>query len=421
MTDGIWNDTAISSAGNFDGSSATMPDGTGYTARPPFKDGQSDTLADIAAAYWGSDLRDGGSSDNDLKNCTGPTCNTLLPRNIDLATPASLTNDAQKNDYIYWNPKNDPATWQHMTTFTVSLGLSSLMTNPAWGGSTFAGDYTALLKGTKSWPSLDFATDDPNKVYDLWHAAIDSRGKFFSADDPDTLTAAFNEILDTISAASSVSGGAGLSASSKSLSTTTLVFEAKNNADWSGQLQARNVDQTDFTLSTVVWDASKLIPTNPERNIYTINDSKTAVALTSASCAGDLNTALQASPTGYTDDGHWCERRVNWLRGDGKVTNAKCTGSAPATLQVMVAKHGFLDGDEVTLSGIVTGTTESARYNGSFTVASAATDSFTVSVPDRLRDAGRRQRRPRALHGLPRSADLGAGRYPGLRSGLCLQ
>ncbi|WP_162959907.1 hypothetical protein, partial [Pseudomonas aeruginosa] len=36
-------------------------------------------------------------------------------------------------------------------------------------------------------------------VYDLWHAAINSRGDFFSAESPDSLVQAFNKILTRIS------------------------------------------------------------------------------------------------------------------------------------------------------------------------------------------------------------------------------
>ncbi|WP_200332803.1 pilus assembly protein [Thiocystis violacea] len=383
MTDGIWNGALPSpSAGNFDGSSHTMPDGTSYTSRPPFADSQSDTLADFAAKYWGTDLRDGGSDNSG--SCTGPTCNTLLPYKLDTATPLTLTTDAQIQDYIYWNPKNDPATWQHMTNFTVSLGLSAIMTNPAWGGSTFAGDYSALLAGTKPWPTLSLTTDDPLKVYDLWHTAINSRGKFFSADDPDSLAAAFEDILDTISAVSSPSGGAGLSADSTGVTTntigtltaSTLVFEATNNADWSGKLQARNINLTDYSLGSVVWDAGQRMPAAPARNIFTLNDSDSGETLTAASCSGALGTALDLDAAGASDG--LCEQRINWLRGDARVQDAQCSGTG--TLQITATNHGFLVDDAVTISGIITGASTSARYNGAFKVLSASTDTFDVSV-----------------------------------------
>ncbi|MGV8744185.1 hypothetical protein ACV35G_32050, partial [Pseudomonas aeruginosa] len=35
--------------------------------------------------------------------------------------------------------------------------------------------------------------------YDLWHAEVNSRGEFFSADSPDQLVAAFKGILNRIS------------------------------------------------------------------------------------------------------------------------------------------------------------------------------------------------------------------------------
>ena len=82
----------------------------------------------------------------------------------------------------YWDPRNNPATWQHMVNFTVGLGLSyslTLNSAPTWTGSTF-GNYEELMAGSKAWPSVDNDAA-PGNVYDLWHAAINSRGDFRAA------------------------------------------------------------------------------------------------------------------------------------------------------------------------------------------------------------------------------------------------
>jgi type IV pilus assembly protein PilY1 len=114
MTDGEWNSGSPSGFGNVDNSSQTIPANdygvTGYVPRAPFKDGNSTYLADIAFRYWQKDLR--------------PTKTNNVPVNInDLSSDIDGDGDADNND-IFWNPKNDPADWQHMVNFMIGLGVS---------------------------------------------------------------------------------------------------------------------------------------------------------------------------------------------------------------------------------------------------------------------------------------------------------
>ena len=175
MTDGIWNSDSAS-VGNADNTNiATLPDGKSYTAIAPYKDGASNTVADLAFNYWRQDART--NIDNKIKPF------------ISAANPTDSTKE-------YWDPRNNPSTWQNMTTFTLGLGLTSSLTSPAWGGSTFEGDYGKLADGSIAWPAA--SADSANNVYDLWHAAINSRGEFFSADSPEDMVSAFQTILTRI-------------------------------------------------------------------------------------------------------------------------------------------------------------------------------------------------------------------------------
>jgi len=63
-------------------------------------------------------------------------------------------------------------------------------------------------------------------VADLWHAALNSRGQFFSADDPASLGSAFRTVLTAIT------GDAGSSAALSTNSTSiqpgnTVVYQAR--------------------------------------------------------------------------------------------------------------------------------------------------------------------------------------------------
>lgn len=289
MTDGIWNSDSDSggycsgaACGNKDGTARTLPDGTAYdttsTLTAIYRGSSANNVADIAFHYWATDLRP------DLAN-------NVMPYFVDRSGTATQQ---------YWNPKNDPATWQHLITFTVGLGLSRTMnlTSPVdlqWGGSTYAGaGYANLLSGAGTWPAT--ASDaSPGNVYDLWHAAINSRGQSFAAERPsdlsDALNTALNRILERESAA------AALATNSTRLTTDTLLFQARfNSGDWTGRLTAYHIN-IDGTLGTSVWEATDpgKIPSHGLRSIYswsgTAGISFTQSDLTAAGLWGYINSA----------------------------------------------------------------------------------------------------------------------------------
>jgi type IV pilus assembly protein PilY1 len=211
-------------------------------------------------------------------------------------------------DKQYWNPKNDPATWQHLVTFTVGLGLTRSMslTSPdrRWAGSTYAGaGYQTFLTGGASWPTTGTDTD-PGNVYDLWHAAINSRGQAFAAESPQDLSNALNAALYRIMGRDGAA--AALSTNSTKISSDTLLFQALfNSADWTGKLRAYRIN-TDGSLGTQVWEATDAgkIPAHASRNIYTWSGTA-GIGFTQA----DLTTASMWSPIGDVN-------LLNYLRGD---------------------------------------------------------------------------------------------------------
>jgi type IV pilus assembly protein PilY1 len=332
FTDGLWNnvlnadtDPTLSAPADADSSNVTLPDGTGYTPRPPYRDinvatapvyANSNSLADIAFRYWSGDLR-------------GDLANKLTPHYVD----RSGSSVAQ-----YWNPRNDPASWQHMVNFTIGFGLSSTLVGackydsgaspvvadpnspncPVWGGNTYAGDYAALTAGTKNWPKINPNVTNPGRepdghVYDLWHAAINSRGQFFSVDSPDALSSAFKSALTSILNANPSS--AALAANSTSLQTGALIYQARfDSQDWHGQLIAYAV-QGDGSIGNPQWDAATLMPVAASRNIFTHDGSG---AKTFTNCNSSLNAAQRLAldtDAGGTVDNR-CTERMAWLRGD---------------------------------------------------------------------------------------------------------
>ena len=341
MTDGGWcGDTGsyAVSVGDANSSSVTLPEAmptsgggntTNWTPVAPYRDGQGNNLADIAFRDWATDLQGGASG---------------LPNNV-----PEIYKDRTGNAATQWlNPKNDPAKWQHLNTFTIGLGLSTTMNGipvsgtgsyTAWGGSTFAGDYAKLALGTSCptsttgstpasnycWPYTQIGESCPpstlnqqRKVYDLWHAAISGRGQFFSADSAQNIVDSFNAIVKQVAATTSAS--AALSTNSTSINTGTLLYQARfDTRDWHGQLIAYPV-QGDGSVANPTWDASTRIPSEASRNIFTWNGS---AGRSFTDCATALSasqkTALDTDASGVVD--HRCADRLAWLRGNTSKEN----------------------------------------------------------------------------------------------------
>ncbi|WP_313334035.1 pilus assembly protein, partial [Pseudomonas oryzihabitans] len=301
VTDGIWN-SALNS-GNVDGTAATLPDGQQYSPQAPFQDTTASTLADLAFLYWRTDAQPG--LDNKV-----PPYNTVTSNEVRGTTTLSP----------YWNPRNDPATWQHLTGFYVGIGLSSALINPDWDGDTFAGGYAGLAAGTTSWPVAGADNSvNQNNVYDLWHAAINSRGEFFSAESASDLITSLGKVVTRITQSTSV--GASQTVSPTRVGDTTALFTYSpsfSSADWSGDVIKY---QRTGTTQTRIWSAAqqldgRLAPGNTvfgTRKIYMAKGG----ALTDFAWA-NLNTdqqlRLNKTAGGATDT--YGSRRVDYLRGD---------------------------------------------------------------------------------------------------------
>lgn len=295
MTDGLWNGDTIN-IGNYDNNSRTLPDGTSYSARAPYKDGASNTLADLAFQYWANDARP------DLANRLAP----YAPfKNSDATTQ-------------YFDPRNNPATWQHMVTYTLGLGLTTSLTNPQWGGSTFTGDYSQLLSGVKAWPNA--ADNSSNNVYDLWHAAINGRGEFFSVDSPDAMADAFSTILSRI--ADRDTSAAAVSLESAVTTAGNEAYYARfSSQNWSGQLIKYEVVSNSLTGGVTLspaWDARDTLNAQSpaSRNIKFASGGQLRDFLWS-----NLSTAqralLQKDEDGNSESNSAnAQLRVSYIRGD---------------------------------------------------------------------------------------------------------
>ncbi len=270
VTDGYWNegDPALPTPYRNSESSVTLPTPANpdtpaktFSVSAPesrvFWDVQgslyNSSLANIAFNYWATDLRP------DLPNnvvpyipdkTTGVTGST--PFNPGATPPANIP---LNNDEIYYNPANDPATWQHVVQFMVTLGVAGNLVYPDDLIKLRTG--VANASGAIGWPRP--INNDPAAIDDTWHAAVNSRGSYFSAGNPGELVQHLAEIITSVLARGASSTPVSLSLPLV-VGGTTGYSAGYDSTDWSGSLISEIVDKdTGLAAGNAMWDAGCLL------------------------------------------------------------------------------------------------------------------------------------------------------------------
>ena len=270
VTDGYWNGTQPSTAGNADNTGFSIKPAVGpnfvYTPGPPYADGASNTLADIAMYYWGRDLR------------------------ADLANRVPVINS---------NGINNPSTWQNVSFYAVTLGIDGTLPHTA-------AMLANLTSGATSWPTPTANT--PTTIDDTWHATINGRGELLNASNATELTAGLNKMFTTIAGLPKTLSG--VAVSTTFLKNGTRKYKPEYvPGTWSGRLSAIELDPltgNDKVPQHTFWQVERgpnsaggpisSIPAPSLRNVVTWNGS-TAVT-------------FDATNTGLTTD------LIAYLRGD---------------------------------------------------------------------------------------------------------
>jgi type IV pilus assembly protein PilY1 len=259
-TDGYWNETTDPT--RLDG--ATLIGDQDNALPRPYLDGKAtaNTLADVAAYYYNTDLRTSA-----LGNCTGAmgadVCDNQVP-----TTPTDVAN------------------YQHMTTFTMGLGASGFMQFRPDYITAGSGDYFAVKNGSAADPANGICmwqasgvcnwpvpvSNTLTAIDDLWHAAINGHGTYFSATDPGSmytgLTSALNSLQDKLGAAAAAT----TSNPNVSAGDNFIFSSSFRSQEWTGQLQRRQIDVNTAAISnTVDWSAEGLLDANSSRTLYTFD------------------------------------------------------------------------------------------------------------------------------------------------------
>jgi type IV pilus assembly protein PilY1 len=254
------------------------------------------SMANISWFFWATDLQPG-------------LANNVKPYWQDVTSATPITdNDPSKNPDVYWNSVNDPATWQHVAQFFVTLGVAGTLNYP--------GDYTALKNGTKAWPRP--ANNSGPAVDDTWHGAINSRGGFFNASDPNTLVTSLVAIINSVVATSSSAVSSALNTGV--LSTDSQIYVPEfTSVDWSGKLTAYGVTSTG-SQGSLLWEAGNTLTNRKTARVIVTSKGPGAgkgVDFQYANLTSDQKAILDASDPDNVSNSpdNNGSKRVDWIRG----------------------------------------------------------------------------------------------------------
>ncbi len=352
-TDGYWNETTTPT--QIDGSTAVgdVDSNTATVARPYLDSSKTaNSLADVAYYYYNTDIRDQTKFSN---------------QNGALGTDVSSNNVADQQ--------------QRMYTSTVGLGASGYMLYQSNYASAKSGDYYDVASGTATsattatagvcswqvsgncnWPAP--ASNKQTTIDDLWHAAVNGRGAFYSATNPNELKTGLNSFLLNVQKATANAAAATTSNPNVSSGDNYVFKSTFQSVTWFGELSRFTIDtgtgalsstadwsQSGTTVATQATATAKAVYTTPlldqvahtARNIYTFDPSNVVSTLLpfkwdslttsmqalfsvpaingmSQMCASGSNclpTSAQVnSTTAGTTNGAGGINLVNFLRGD---------------------------------------------------------------------------------------------------------
>ncbi|HEX6706284.1 MAG TPA: PilC/PilY family type IV pilus protein [Albitalea sp.] len=303
-TDGYWNTAAEPASykpqkldgtgelGNLDGVLATSP-------RPKYDStGAKNSLADIAKYFYDTDLRTTA-----LNNCKNTTTNQDLCAN--------------------GTPKADDKTpvFQNMTTYTLGLGVPGILNYQSNYDSAASGDYKDIVSGTKDWPDPLSSTNGglantgntvTSRIDDLWHAAVNGGGRYYSAGNPNDLVIGLTDALQKIDAKDGAAAAAATSTLRPVINDNWVFIPSYQTQTWTGDVGAYkfavDADGHISVTTASVWTAAKKLAAQSSRKIYFFDSAVT----------GNLNNFVHSNLSA-TQQGYF-----NNLCQSGSVKLAQC-------------------------------------------------------------------------------------------------
>ncbi|SFB19374.1 type IV pilus assembly protein PilY1 [Collimonas sp. OK607] len=219
--------------------------------------GSSNSLADVAMYYYNTDLRNPGN----VQSAPFPASCTSTS-----ATGANLCPTDSSGVYSPNVPGSgvDNNHKPHMTTFTLGLGLNGLLQYSPTYATDKTGDYQSIVTGSKNWSDPKAYATAPNygdtsssvveRIDDLWHAAVNGRGTYFSAKNPTALVSSLNSALSGMATRLGYGSSAAVSNLQPVKNDNSLYVASYTTAQWTGNLVAESTDvDTGAINSTATW------------------------------------------------------------------------------------------------------------------------------------------------------------------------
>jgi len=367
---------------NYDGNGRTLPDGMSYSTTDPdtriFRDNQpsstSNTYNVATPSVTGSNLASNASGMSTISDWAMYNWATQLqnPANLDEVKNGNAIQPS--NDYLtasmsetftnrvtgatatisnkYWNPRYDPATWPHMQTYTIGFSNDALPLS-SWTAAGvdkktvtypspvppstsmgvpfgYDGNFADYVNGTYSWYvpiTLDgygLSNTYNGKGLDMWHAAINGRGKYYSVTKSEDLKAAFQDIIGNIIVANTPSistmAASGFNASRTAVGTFIAGYDPTNA--WAGYVKSLLVNSDGSTTDNPAWGgqttAQKLdaIPySGTSRVILSWMDKWTGAAFAGGGIPFTFS-ALSPTQENMLNSSGGGDDRVQYLRGN---------------------------------------------------------------------------------------------------------
>ena len=260
-TDGYWNDSYSGTVTDNDTTASSSSSTSRYCTRANgCLDGVGGivSLADVAL-YW----YNGGSNSG-----TASLRSDLEPS---VATPGVVPTSS-----------SDPNSHLHVTLYTMGLGVSGQVAYDATYDTTpvLGGDYYKIVTaasgcpwnagGTYNWPVP--ASNAETAVDDLWHAAVNGHGKYYSAADPSEVVAGLRGAIQNMS----IRQGAASAAATSTPNVTVLdndIFSATfTTVKWYGELVDQKIDpNTGAVSSSNTWSTTSTLGAQATRNIWMLD------------------------------------------------------------------------------------------------------------------------------------------------------
>jgi len=220
------------------------------TSTPSTSGGSPNTLADVAEYYYKTDLRSSA-----LNNCSSTSSGSSQDVCANIVRPVG----------------SDSANWQHMNTFTIGLGASGTLPYDKNYLTQTSGSYVDLTSGAINWPTPNPSGDATN-IDDLWHAAVNGRGQYYSALNATLLSEAINGVVTTVQQVAGSAAAASTNSLQLVAGTNNQVYKASyTTGSWTGDLQAYALNGADASIAaTPTWSAQSILDTTAPtaRKIY---------------------------------------------------------------------------------------------------------------------------------------------------------